>query len=74
MIAFTPFDGSKAVTKTLLQVLFDEGVITFIAGENPSRIRLLVPVGAVKMEDVDVVIHIIERSMAKVAENRAVNS
>lgn len=63
MIAFTPFDGSSEKATAFAQRLFDAGVLSFIAGENPTRIRLLVPAGAVTMEDIDQVIKIIEETL-----------
>jgi acetylornithine aminotransferase len=43
--------------------LFDAGVLSFIAGEHPTRVRLLVPAGAVTNEDIDHVINIIEETL-----------
>lgn len=60
MIAFTPFDGEVKRTAKFAQDLFEEGVIVFTAGSDPSRIRLLPPAGALTMEDIDQVMHIIE--------------
>jgi acetylornithine/N-succinyldiaminopimelate aminotransferase len=60
MIAFTPFDGELKRTAKIAQDLFEEGVIVFTAGSHPSRIRLLPPAGALTMEDIDQVMHIIE--------------
>ncbi len=71
MVAFTPFDGSKEKTRALVQVLFEEGVVSFMAGEGPSRVRFLVPVGAVNADDVDAVMDILERSLARVAGKSA---
>ena len=59
MIAFTPFDGSADTVKGLLQRLFENGVIAFIAGSNPARIRFLPPVGAVTETDVENVCRIL---------------
>lgn len=60
MIAFTPLDGEvKRVTK-FGHDLFHAGVLSFICGKDPTRIRFLVPVGAVKPQDVDQVTAIVE--------------
>jgi len=61
MIAFTPFDGSEATAKALLTKLFDEGVIAFLCGGGPTRIRFLPPVGVVTDAEIDTVMGIVER-------------
>ena len=43
--------------------LFDKGVITFIAGSAPTRIRMLLPAGGVTMKDIDQVMEIIEKEL-----------
>lgn len=59
MIAFTPGDGTPLTTKMVLTALYEAGVIAFSAGETPSRIRLLPPLGAITDEDIDAVCGII---------------
>lgn len=61
MIAFTPFDGEQAKVVTLVKKLFEEGVITFVAGSNPTRVRMLVPVGVITNEEIDDVMSIIKK-------------
>lgn len=63
MIAFTPFDGNAERTIQLVHALFDAGVMSFIAGSNPTRIRFLIPAGVVTEEDIDAVVTIIENTM-----------
>lgn len=63
MIAFTPFDGSTERTIRLVHALFDAGVMSFIAGTNPTRIRFLVPAGVVTFEDIDIVTKIIKETL-----------
>lgn len=45
MVAFTAFDGSAEVTKQLVVKLYQAGLMSFMAGGNPSRIRFLMPLG-----------------------------
>ena len=45
MLAFTPFDGSPATTRRLLDDLFENGVIAFSTGGGVSRVRFLPPRG-----------------------------
>ena len=67
MIAFTPLDGSFEKTTKAIHALYDAGVMTFIAGSHPSRIRMLVPGGVIEDEDIDAVMKIIESTLEKVA-------
>ena len=53
MIAFTPFDGSKQTAVGIVKELFDAGVMGFIAGSYPARIRFLLPIGHLSMDDID---------------------
>jgi len=63
MIAFTPFGGDPEKVKKLVHALFDAGVISFYAGSDLSRVRFLLPVGAVTFEDVDAVCVILEQTL-----------
>lgn len=68
MIAFSLFDGSPEKTKLFIQTLFQEGVIGFIAGKNPVRVRFLLPIGVVTVEDIDAVAKILETTIVKVSK------
>lgn len=72
MIAFTPFDGSADTVKGLLRALFDAGVIAFMAGSNPARIRFLPPIGAIIDADIDVVCEILEKTLEGRKEEKSV--
>jgi acetylornithine/N-succinyldiaminopimelate aminotransferase len=63
MIAFTPLDGSPQKVTQFVQDLFEAGVMGFIAGSNPTRVRFLVPAGAVSPKDIDEVILLIEKTL-----------
>lgn len=65
MIAFTPFDGSEATVKKLLAALFDAGVVAFLCGADPYRIRFLPPVGAITDDQIDQVCTILEQVLEK---------
>ncbi|MEX2214971.1 MAG: aminotransferase class III-fold pyridoxal phosphate-dependent enzyme [Phycisphaeraceae bacterium] len=67
MIAFTPFDGSADAAKKVAMTLFDNGVICFIAGSNPTRVRFLIPIGAVTDNEIDQVAGIVEKTLASLA-------
>ena len=61
MIAFTPFDGSEGTAKKLLMDLFEAGVVAFVCGANPARLRVLPPVGVVTDGDIDAAMGIVEQ-------------
>lgn len=63
MIAFTPFDGDMKRTTKFVHALFDAGVISFIAGENPMRVRFLIPAGVITPREIDAVTAIIEKTL-----------
>ncbi len=68
MIAFTVFDGSPRTTQLTLQTLFQNGLIVFVAGANPSRVRFLPPMGVIADHDINAVCDILEVSLDQVAE------
>lgn len=65
MIALTVFGGDKDKTLKFTHDLFDAGVICFVAGADPMRIRFSLPVGAVTFEDIDAACGIIEKVLTK---------
>lgn len=65
MIAFTPFKGEQKKVQIFIQELFKAGVIAFLAGSNPTRIRFLVPAGSVTNKDIDAVAAIIEETLKR---------
>jgi 4-aminobutyrate aminotransferase-like enzyme len=68
MVAFTPFGGKKERVEEFVQALFRAGVIAFTAGTEPTRVRFLVPAGAVEREDVDRVMDIVEKTLAELGD------
>jgi len=65
MIAFTPGDGSADTAKTMLQRLYDLGLMGFLAGSNPNRIRFLPPPGITTEHHIDLACSIIEQAIAE---------
>lgn len=59
MMAFTPLGGSPADSKRCAHALYDAGLIGFVAGANPSRVRFLPPLAAVELEHIDLMCDII---------------
>lgn len=69
MIALTPLDGQLETVKKLAFALYDAGVIAFIAGANPTRLRFLVPIGAVTTDDIDAVCSILEKTIVEMSDS-----
>lgn len=65
MIIFTPFDGEADRVARFVQDLFQAGVISFVAGSHPTRVRFLIPAGVMTLEDVDAVMFIVEKVLAQ---------
>jgi 4-aminobutyrate aminotransferase-like enzyme len=64
MIAFTPFLGDPPTVKQFLLDLFEAGVIAFYAGSDLSRVRFLIPIAAIDIEDIDAVCEVLEHTIA----------
>ena len=67
MVAFTVFNGDLSKTKEFTNKLFENGVISFIAGKNPTRVRFLMPVMAIDEKDIEEVAKIIDNTMKSLA-------
>lgn len=68
MIAFTPFNGSKELTAKFIHRLFENGVIAFVAGSDPVRVRFLLPAPIMSEEDIDPIMDIVEMTLHEVNE------
>lgn len=65
MIACTPYDGDTHRSTQFVHDLFEAGVIAFVAGSNPTRVRFLLPAGAIRFEDLDCIAAIVEDVLVK---------
>lgn len=65
MIGFTPVGGDAQAVAQFVQTLFQAGVISFVAGSHPTRVRFLIPAGVITFEEVDEVINIMESVLSK---------
>ena len=63
MVVFTPYDGQMQKTNEFLQRLFDNGLIGFIAGSHPSRVRFLIPAGVISEKEIDEAVRILEKTL-----------
>lgn len=59
MVAFTPFDGSADAAKKVVDGLYQAGLMSFMAGGDPSRVRFLMPLGCVEKSHIDLACQII---------------
>jgi len=69
MIGFTPFDGSETAAKELVNALYQEGLMSFMAGGNPSRVRFLVPLGCTNDQHIDLACNILEKVIGDLKSN-----
>ena len=65
MLAFTPLDGSPEKVNAFVHALFHAGVMTFVAGQHPTRCRMLLPVGAIGEDDIDAAFEIITETLKR---------
>ena len=65
MVACTPFSGDPAKVGAFVKTLYQRGVMSFVAGANPTRLRFLLPVGAVTEEDIDAVATIMDAVLSE---------
>ena len=63
MTAFTPFDGQRDRALQFSKDLFAAGVLGFIAGNQPTRMRFLMPAAIVSEAEIDAVVGIIEQCL-----------
>ena len=68
MVGFTVFNGDKNKTFAFTHKLFEKGVISFIAGENPTRVRFLVPADPITEEDIKNVCAIVQQTIQELKE------
>ncbi len=67
MIAFTPGDGSYEQAKALMDILFAEGLLGFLCGSDPTRVRFLPPPAITTEQHIDAALELLDRSLAKFA-------
>lgn len=67
MVALTVFGGDEAKSKNFTIKLFENGVLSFMAGASPTRVRFLMPVMAVETKHIDEVCEIIEKTIVEMA-------
>lgn len=67
MIAMSVFKGDEPKTKAFTYKLFDNGVLSFMAGGHPTtRVRFLLPVLATEEKHIDEVCAVIEKTLGEI--------
>ena len=67
MVACTPFGGDAGKVLAFVKTLYERGVMSFVAGASPTRLRFLLPIGAVREEDIDAVVEILDQTLAELS-------
>ena len=67
MIGFEVFDGDADKTKAVMNRLYELGVIAFLCGSDPLRLRFLPPVSVMRQGDVEAVCALLEQAIQNVA-------
>ena len=67
MVAFTPYDGSAEKAKEMVNRLYDAGLMSFMAGREPSRLRFLMPIGCVEDHHIETACEIIEQVVVEMS-------
>jgi acetylornithine aminotransferase len=65
MIAFTPGDGSFDAAKELMTTMYDLGLLGFVCGSNPTRIRFLPPPATTTNDHIDAALELLEESLRR---------
>jgi 4-aminobutyrate aminotransferase-like enzyme len=68
MIAFTPGSGSAKFAQDMVYKLYHAGLMGFVAGSDPTRIRFLPPPGCTTESDIDCAISILDEVLAGIVE------
>lgn len=69
MQAFVPFDGSAEVVSEILEAAFEEGLLVFSAGSDPTKIRMLLPVNTTD-EELEAGFAMLEKALVRVGQAR----
>ncbi len=65
MIAFTPGDGSSGAAKGLMENMFDVGLLGFICGANPTRLRFLPPPAITTEAHIDAALELLDIALSR---------
>ncbi len=71
MHAFVPFDGRAELANAVLRAAFEEGLLLFGAGADPTKLRMLLPVN-VTDEELEAGFSILEKALLRVGEEKGI--
>lgn len=66
MIGFEVFGGDATKTRAVMDKLYELGVIAFLCGADPLRLRFLPPVAVMRADDVEAVCSLLEQALIQV--------
>lgn len=61
MLAFRVFDGEKKTVLSFISKCYEHGLICFVAGNDPTYVRFLLPVGGLELSHIDEAFTILEK-------------
>ena len=64
MIACTPGDGSLEQAKALMMIMYETGLLGFICGSEPTRIRFLPPPATTTTADIDAALKLLDQALS----------
>ena len=67
MHAFVPWNGRADIARRVLDLAFEEGLLAFNAGTNPTKIRMLIPVNTTD-EELETGFTMLEKAMQRVSQ------
>jgi len=65
MLVFTPGDGSFEHAKALLDIMYEVGLLGFVCGSSPTRIRFLPPPTITTEAHIDTAIELLDKALQK---------
>ena len=65
MVGLTPFNGKFEEAKQLVGRMYELGVMSFMAGADPARVRFLMPMGCVEESHIDRALGVLEQAVTE---------
>jgi acetylornithine aminotransferase len=70
MIGFTPSDGSFEQAKSLMMTMYDTGLLGFVCGSDPTRIRFLPPPATTTLGHIDAALELMDQSLQRFKDQK----
>lgn len=71
MVAFTPGDGSFDQAKQLMSIMYETGLLGFVCGAAPTRIRFLPPPVVTTKTHIDLALTLLEESLKRFQQTQS---